>query len=482
MSWIGRRRTESTGQTGAERTRRHGIRDRALLLGVCAGLCALVPASSARADFGDVTWVQTWQQDFINWADPHVATFTFPDGSVPFHKATLHFTIGCPDAPADCDPWDRLGVLKILHDTGEVDEFGDPILEPFEIARYVTPYDITGTGRPGTCTWEIDVTDYIPLLQGEVTLSNYIESWIGGNRGWLCTLDFEFEEGVGDYSAVEVVNLWTSYHAVYGDPDRPIEDFLAPMAIDVPADIDRVMFRMFATGHGQGNTANCAEFCPRQHSVLVNSDSWSHSLWRSDCASNPCSPQGGTWPGNRAGWCPGADAPAWAVDVTSALVPGTTATVDYDVQAYTNFCCPCNPNCISGTTCADCNYNNNGHTEPNYALSGQLVYYVANANSAVEGVDVAERPRLLSNEPNPFTPSTTIRYALPAPGVAQVVIYDSAGRVARTLDRTHRDAGVHQVAWDGRDDRGEPLPAGAYFYELQIEGKVAESRKMMLVR
>lgn len=454
---------------------------RAASLGLAAILLtvAFVPAKAA---VGDTTWVNTWQEDFINWADPHVATFTFPDGSVPYAKAILYFTIGCPSAPGDCDPWDRLGVTSLLRDTGEVDEFGQPIREPFEIARYVTPYDITGTGRPGTCTWEIDVSDYIPLLQGEVVLSNYIESWIGGQRGWLCTLDFAFIEGVPNFAPVDVVNLWTGYHVVYGDPTRPIEDFLVPRDIEIPGDVDAVKFRMFATGHGQGNTSNCAEFCPRQHSVIVNGSSWAHQLWRSDCAANPCSPQGGTWPGNRAGWCPGQDAPAWDVDVTSALAPGTTASVDYDVQAYTNFCCPCNPACITGTTCADCNYNNNGHTEPNYALSGQLVYYVAMPNSTVEGGPEDVRPPLLlGNEPNPFTPATTIRYEIAVAGPVRLVVYDAGGRVVRTLDEGLREAGSHQVAWDGRDDRGGKLAAGVYFYEL-VTGGVAQTRKMVLAR
>ena len=455
-------------------------RVRLLLLPV-TGLCAL--AGSAFGAPGDVTWVQTWQEDFINWAEPHNATFTFPDGSVPYARATLHFTLGCPEAPGDCDPWDRLGYTRILHDTGEVDEFGDPIIEPFEIARYVTPYDITGTGRPGTCGWEIDVTDYLPYLQGEVTLSNYIESWIGGDRGWLCTLDFELVEGIPNYAPVEVVNLWTGYHAVYGDPDRPIEDFLVPRDIDIPADVDAVKFRMFATGHGQGNTANCAEFCPREHSIFVNGTAWSHQLWRSDCASNPCSPQGGTWPYNRAGWCPGQDAPAWEVDVTSALSPGATASVDYDVQAYTNYCCPCNPECINGATCTDCNYNYNGHTEPNYALSGQLVYYRAMPNSSVDGADgsIGSRSLLLRNDPNPFTPATTIRYEVATAGPVQLVIYDAAGRIRRTIRKEHAAAGVYQVAWDGTDESGARLPAGVYFYELHANDGVG-SRKMIMTK
>ena len=103
-----------------------------------------------RAAVGDTTWVRTFQEDFINWATAHVDTFAFPDDTDPYGRIVLFYTIGCPSSPGDCDPWDRLGYLRVLHDTGEVDSIGQPVIEPYEIARIVTPYDITGGSRPET--------------------------------------------------------------------------------------------------------------------------------------------------------------------------------------------------------------------------------------------------------------------------------------------------------------------------------------------
>lgn len=329
----------------------------------------------ARAAMGDTTWVRTFDHDFYNWATAHIDTFSFPDDLTRFGKIVLFYTIGCPDTPDDCDPWDRLGYLQVLHDTGEVDTLGLPIIEPYEIARIITPYDITGGSRPDSCIWQLDVTDYRTLLSGEVTLSNYIESWIGGSDGWLVTIDFAFIEGETFSDPYKVINLWQDYYILFGDPSDPVEDYLYPLTIDIDPEADRVKLRVITTGHGQGNTNNCAEFCNKLHTMIANGDEYSFRPWRSDCAQNPCSPQGGTWTYPRAGWCPGDAVYPWDQDITSSVTPGEQATLDYDIEPYENLCRPTNPDCVSGITCPDCNYNYQGHTPPHYSIQSQLIFY-----------------------------------------------------------------------------------------------------------
>jgi hypothetical protein len=436
----------------------------------------------AGATPNDTTWVRTFDSDFYNWATPHDATFTFPDGSTPWKHIVMRYTIGCPSAPNDCDPWDRIGYTQILRDTGEVDGEGNPILETVEIARIITPYDITGGSRPGTCTWEIDVSDYESLLVGDVTLRNYIESWIGGDDGWLVTIDFGFVEGEWYREPVEVINLWTDYRLVHGDPARPVEDILAPRMLDIPLGASEVKIRTFATGHGQGNTSNCSEFCPRSHTLTVNGDETSHILWRSDCSANSCSPQGGTWTFPRAGWCPGDKADAWEVDVTGSVSPGGTAALDYDLQPYENFCRPDNPECIPGVTCPDCNYNFNGHTEPHFSLASQLIVYEAGPFTGTEDTVPARADALGQNSPNPFNPTTWIGYEVATPGSVELRILDAGGRIVRTLRRHHGSAGDYRLRWDGRDEAGEAVASGVFFYELWTDGGRVGGRKMVLLR
>ena len=106
----------------------------------------------------------------------------------------------------------------------------------YEIARIITPYDITGGDRPGSCTWILDVTDYQSLLHDSVTLRTYIESWIGDDRGWLVTIRFAFIPGYSELEPYKVVNLWIGEHLVYGDPDNPIESYLEPMEVQIDAE------------------------------------------------------------------------------------------------------------------------------------------------------------------------------------------------------------------------------------------------------
>lgn len=90
-------------------------------------------------------------------------------------------------------------------------------------------------------------------------------------------------------------------------------------------------------------------------------------------------------------------------------------------------------------------------------------------------------PRLHQNVPNPFNPSTVVPFEMPVPGHVRMRIFRADGSLVLNLaDRTF-PAGLHRVAWDGRDTRGRRVASGAYILRLQAEGR-SEHIKMMLVR
>ncbi len=93
----------------------------------------------------------------------------------------------------------------------------------------------------------------------------------------------------------------------------------------------------------------------------------------------------------------------------------------------------------------------------------------------------ATRTYLAQNVPNPFNPSTAIRFSLAASGPATVAVFDARGRWVRTLVDETRAGGDHVVPWDGRDARGQAVASGVYFYRL-IAGAVVESKKMVLLK
>lgn len=434
---------------------------------IAASLLFLLTGNTARAN---TTTVVTFDEEFINWADAHVDTFVMPESELSFSEVILTIVIGCPGAPGDCDPWDRLGYLSVLRQNGEE-------TERLEIARFITPYDITGGGGPGTCPWEYDVTDYLPILKDTVIFSLYIESWIGGNEGWLITATFDFVEGEPEMLPYRVEPLWDIGRLVYGDPDNPPEDHLPIASVAVDDTTDSITVRITTTGHGQGNTENAAEFSRQWHGVWIDIDYFQHDLWRSDCENNPCSPQGGTWPYDRAGWCPGDKVTPWdlpAMQFSSAY----PLEVYYVLEPYENDCRPTNPDCTPGVTCTDCDYNSTGHTEPVYITMAQAILYrrMDTAADPSGGRISADEFTLEQNYPNPFNSVTEIAFTLPHTAQTTLKIFDITGRTVATLTDGPMSSGRHTVRFDAKN-----LSTGVYLYSLRSGGQ-SLTGKMLYIK
>ena len=82
------------------------------------------------------------------------------------------------------------------------------------------------------------------------------------------------------------------------------------------------------------------------------------------------------------------------------------------------------------------------------------------------------------NTPNPFNPSTTIRYTLSGASQVNLAIYNVLGQQVRVLVNSAQAVGVHQVVWDGRDAFGRGVSTGLYLYRLQAESEVAVGKMM----
>jgi hypothetical protein len=87
---------------------------------------------------------------------------------------------------------------------------------------------------------------------------------------------------------------------------------------------------------------------------------------------------------------------------------------------------------------------------------------------------------LQSNQPNPFNPSTVIRYSLGSDGPAKLVIYNLRGEPVKTLVDSNRKAGFYRVTWNGDDDAGRPVGSGIYLYRLQSGDKIVSRKATML--
>ncbi len=83
--------------------------------------------------------------------------------------------------------------------------------------------------------------------------------------------------------------------------------------------------------------------------------------------------------------------------------------------------------------------------------------------------------------PNPVRDRATVTYTTTRKGPVMLKVYDSAGRLIRTLVDRNEDAGVKTVYWDGMDNNRQPVAAGVYFFRLQAEDRTA-TKKIVVVR
>jgi hypothetical protein len=80
------------------------------------------------------------------------------------------------------------------------------------------------------------------------------------------------------------------------------------------------------------------------------------------------------------------------------------------------------------------------------------------------------------NYPNPFNPTTTIKFGLPTTSQVNLTVYDVLGRKVLVLVNERKNAGVHEVRFDGSN-----LASGVYLYRLQA-GSFVETKKMLVVK
>jgi len=299
-------------------------------------------------------------------------TVDFPPMPLTYQTITLKVGLRCPNAAVhSCDYVDQRGFVGVVQKSGNVETV-------YEIQRFITPY-----GSPAN--FAADVTSLRPLLSGPVVLRLWVDTWAhpGSNigDGWRADVTFDFAGGVPARWPIAVLPLWGETIFDYGDPAKP-QPYIAPREVTVPPEAKGVELRSFITGHGQGNSENCGEFCPKSHAFTVGGRTFTRSVWRTDCASTASRNQtSNAYVYPRAGWCPGATVLPWVEDVTAAALAGQSTQVSYGVEPYTN---TCQPSVCTLMSCAffgtpyfngSCIYDQQFHAVPYYVLSSMLVAY-----------------------------------------------------------------------------------------------------------
>lgn len=114
----------------------------------------------------------------------------------------------------------------------------------------------------------------------------------------------------------------------------------------------------------------------------------------------------------------------------------------------------------------------NGILDPSVLFKGRII---------TEGVELPQHVSLEGNYPNPFNPSTSVRFALPEGQPVTLVVYDLMGKELARLVDGFVDAGYHHVVWAGRTKLGGKAPTGMYIARLVTRG-YSKTIKMVLLK
>lgn len=88
----------------------------------------------------------------------------------------------------------------------------------------------------------------------------------------------------------------------------------------------------------------------------------------------------------------------------------------------------------------------------------------------------------LNNYPNPFNPTTTINFFLQQDSHIDLSIFNVKGQKIRTLVKSQIPKGMQSILWNGKDENGNFVGTGIYFYKLNVNGKLIETNKCLLIK
>lgn len=290
------------------------------------------------------------------WNAHYKELIEFPDPEEPWRKILLVQTLKCDESTKGdkypCGEWDY--IWNVFVNIPKEDK-----IETFSVGSFVTPYGKRlWLGGENGWKWTYDLTDYAPILKGEREI-------IVGNNQELLDLKFMFIRGTPDRDVIKVENIYPYGHHKYGA--LADDSILKETQIQLILEASAYKLRTVISGHGHAGPRNCCEWDSKTHTYYINGwDLFRWSVWK-DCGNNPIYPQGGTWPFDRAGWCPGTRVDEYEFELTPFVKPGDLISIDYGIESYQD----------------------NGEKDGEFRQSHQLISYgVPNFKNDAEIVDI----------------------------------------------------------------------------------------------
>ncbi len=273
---------------------------------------------------GDTTWVTVFENKKIDHYGNFDTTAVLPAAGNRYRKIRLHYILGrynCPAGTQYCGSWDYTTLVYAKPQNADT----------VELARIITPY-ATDWGTTRKHDYIVDVTDYAPILNGNLDMQYQYE---GYSWGFTLTLKIEYIEGIPPMDAVAAKNVYDGYFA-YGNTSNPIENKLVTKNFTYNAPVANAILKNIISGHGSDDNG-CGEFCSKYYQQKINGNQIAQKqLWKSNCGVNNISPQTGTWVFDRANWCPGEVVYPIVHDISDFTNPASAFEVNMDFEPYTS--------------------------------------------------------------------------------------------------------------------------------------------------
>jgi hypothetical protein len=210
------------------------------------------------------------------------------------------------------------------------------VIDDYELGRSITPYGgYMAAGQSGfnnswTHVYTYDVTEYQHLLHDSVEFRAFYGGW---SSGFAVTLDFDLIEGTPPMDVLKVSRIYDSGPNGFSYPNLSTFEANSVPAknIELMDETVGAIGRMFVTGHQQAG-----EFTPGvDYTLRVNgTNTGQQEIWKDDCGMNAIYPQAGTWPVDRANWCPGEAVRIFNHNVSQYINPGEVNTVNVDFSSF----------------------------------------------------------------------------------------------------------------------------------------------------
>lgn len=128
------------------------------------------------------------------------------------------------------------------------------------------------------------------------------------------------------------------------------------------------------------------------------------------------------------------------------------------------------------------NHNNGTQTSINVSEIRKFTFDNFSSIQDTKKISLLNKPfSIFQNFPNPFNPTTTIKYELSESGFIDITIFNIKGQHIKTLFSSKQTNGTYHLEWNGRNENGTQVPTGIYLYQIKCNNKII-TKKMTLIK